>query len=65
MAQKGREKERPRIRAMKMNNIRGLLGVRRLYRIPNARVRELCSVKKRLDKRIGEMFSDGLAIWKE
>ena len=33
-----REKERPRIRAVQMDNIRGLLGIRRMYKVPNARI---------------------------
>ena len=32
-----REKERSRIRGVQMDNLRGLLGIRRMYRIPNAR----------------------------
>ena len=37
-----------------MDNFKGLLGIRRIYRVPNARVRELCGVKKGLDERIDE-----------
>ena len=37
-----------------MDNLRGLLGIRRMYRVPNARIRELCGVKKGLDERIDE-----------
>ena len=35
------EKERSRIRAVQMDNLGGLLGIRRMDRIPNARIREL------------------------
>ena len=42
-----KEKERSRIRAVKIVNLRGLLGI-------NARIRELCRVKKGIDKRIDE-----------
>ena len=32
-----REKERSRIRAVQIDNLRGLLGVRRMDRVPNVR----------------------------
>ena len=35
-----REKERSRVRAAQMDNLRGLLGIRRMDRVPNARIRE-------------------------
>ena len=35
-----------------MDNLRGLLGIRRMDRVPNARIRELCGVKKGQDERI-------------
>ena len=35
-----------------MDNLRGLLGIRRMDRVPNARIRELCRVMKGIDKRI-------------
>ena len=37
-----REKERSRMRDVQMDNLRGLFGIRRMDRIPNARIRELC-----------------------
>ena len=49
-----KEKEKSRIRAIQMDNLRGLLGIRRMNRIPNARIRELCGVRKGLDERIDE-----------
>ena len=39
-----REKERSRMRAEQMDNFRGLLGIRRMDRVPNAQIRELCGV---------------------
>ena len=36
-------------RAVQMDNRRGLLGVRRVDRVPNARIRELCGMRKDLD----------------
>ena len=42
-----------------MDNLRGLLGIRRMDRVPNARIRELCGVTKRVDERIDE----GILRW--
>ena len=53
-----REKERFRVRAVQMDTLRRWLGIRRMDRIPNTRIRELSGVKKGLDERIDE----GLAI---
>ena len=39
-----REKERSRIRAVQMDNLRGLLSIRRMDWVPDARIRELCGV---------------------
>ena len=41
-----KEKERFRIRVVQMDNLRGLLGIRRMDKVPNARIRELCGVTK-------------------
>ena len=49
-----KEKERSRIRAVQMDNLRGLLGIRRMDRIPNVRIREMCGVKKWVDERIDD-----------
>ena len=54
-----KKKERFRVRAVQMDNLRGLLSVRRMDRVQNARIRELCRVKKGLDERIDE----GLLQW--
>ena len=48
------EKERSRINAIQMDNHRGLLGIRRRNRMPNAWKRELSRVMKGVDKRIDE-----------
>ena len=37
-----------------MDILRGLLGITRMDRVPNARIRELCGVKKSRDERIDE-----------
>ena len=57
--------ERSRIRAVQMDNLRGLLGIRRMDKVPNARVRQLCGVTKCVDEKIDEVFSDGSAMWRE
>ena len=42
------------MRAVQMDNLRGLLVIRRMDRIPNARISELRGVRKGLDERIDE-----------
>ena len=49
-----KEMERSRIMAVQMDNLRGLLGIRSMDRVPNARMRELCRVMKGVDERIDE-----------
>ena len=55
-----RERERSRIRVEEMDNLRGLLCISRMNKIPNARIRDLCGVAKGVNEMI-----DGLAILKE
>ena len=43
-----------------MDNLRGLLGIRRMYEVPNARITELRGVMKGLMK----VFSDGSDMWR-
>ena len=43
-----------RIRDVQMDNLRGFLGIRRMDRIPNAQIRELCGLVKGVDERIAE-----------
>ena len=50
------EKERSRIRAVQMDDLRGLLGIRRMDKFPNTRIRELCGVTLGVDERINEVF---------
>ena len=45
-------KERSRIRAVYLDNFRGLLGIRRMDRVLNAWIRELCRVLKGVDEKI-------------
>ena len=54
------KEERSRNRAVQMDNLRGLLGIRRMdSRVPNVWIRQLCGVKKGLDERIDE----GMLQW--
>ena len=48
------EKERSRIRAVQMDNLRGLLGIRRMGKVPSGRITELCRVTKEVEERINE-----------
>ena len=50
-----KEKERSRIRVVQMDSLRKLLGIRRMDRVHNARIRELCGVTKGVDERIDEI----------
>ena len=49
-----KENERSRIRVVLMDDIKGFVGIRRMDKVLNARVRELCEVTKGVDKRINE-----------
>ena len=49
-----KEKERSNIWAVQMDHLKVLLGIRKMDRVPNARISELCGVKKDLDERIDE-----------
>ena len=51
-------KERSRIRALQMDNLRGFLGIRRMDRVPNGQIKELCRVMKELM----EVFFNVLAM---
>ena len=52
--------ERSRMRDVQMDNLRGLLGITKMEdRIPNAWIKELCGVRKGLDKIIDE----GILRW--
>ena len=42
-----------------MDNLRGLLGIRRMDKILNAQIRELCRMRKGLDERIDK----GILQW--
>ena len=54
-----KRKERSRIKAVEVDNLRGLLGIRRMDKFLNARIRELCGVTKEVDERIDE----GILRW--
>ena len=49
-----REKKRSRFRAVQMDNFRGLLGIKKMSKVPNARISQFCGVTKSEDKKTGE-----------
>ena len=59
-----KENERSRVRALQMNNLRRLLGIRKMDRVPNGGIRVLSGIKKGLDERMDEECSGGLDIWR-
>ena len=48
-----KEEEGSRV-AVQIDNLRGLLGITRMDRVPKPRITELCGVRKGLDERIDE-----------
>src|SRR5678815_1193791 len=46
------KKYRSKVQCVQIDNIRGVLGVRRINKIRNYRIRELCGVKKGINERI-------------
>ena len=48
------EKERSRIKAVQIDNLRNLLGIRRRDKVLNSRIRQLCGVTKDMDETIDE-----------
>ena len=47
-----REKERSRISAGQIDNLRGILSIRSTHIMPNPQVKELCGMKKVMDKSV-------------
>jgi hypothetical protein len=47
-------KYRSKVQAVQMDNLRGILGVRRIDKMRNEHIRELCGVKKGVTERINE-----------
>ena len=47
MIQRG--KERSMIRTVQIDNLRGLLGIRRMDKVPNVRIRQICGVMKAVE----------------
>ena len=59
-----KEKHRSRIRAVQMANLRDLLAIRRMDKVPNAQIRQLCHrVMKGVDEKMN-VFSNGSAMWR-
>ena len=51
--------ERSWIRVVQMVNLRGLLGIRRMDKVPNTRIRQLCGVRKG----VSESIYEGVLLW--
>ena len=49
-----REKERSRIRAEQLDNLRGWVGIRRMDKVQHAWIRQLCIVTKGVNEKIDE-----------
>ena len=47
-----REEETSSIMVVQMDNLRGLLGIRRMDRVPNERIRELCGETREVDHQL-------------
>ena len=54
-----RENVRSRIRAVQMDILRDILSIKRMDKVPNTQIRQLCRVTKGVDERIGE----GILRW--
>ena len=50
-----KEKEKSKISAVQTDDLKSLLGIRRMNKVSNARIRELCGVTKEGDKKIDEV----------
>ena len=48
-----------------IDNLRGLLGIRKMDKEPNARIRQSCGVTKGVDEKIDEGILDVLTIWRQ
>ena len=58
----GKKERRSRIRSEQINNLRGLLGIRRMNKVLNARIKVLCGMTKgvyeKIDKGVIWWFDD-------
>ena len=52
------EEKRSRIRTAEVNNVTGSFGIKIIGRITNARIRELCRVKKVMNEHMMKTFYD-------
>ena len=48
--------ERSGIRVLQMDILMGFLGIRRMNRVPNAQIRELCGIAKGVDESVLRWF---------
>ena len=46
-----KQKEKSKITVIQLDNLKGLPGIRRMDKVPNAQIRELCGVANGVDER--------------
>ena len=56
-----KKKEKYKNMAVQMDNVRGLLGIRRMDRLPNTQIKKLCRVKNGWTKGLMKVFSSDSA----
>ena len=60
-----KEEKRSTIKAVEMDNLRELLGIRKMDIVPNVWIKELCGVRKGLDEKgLMKACSSGSGMWK-
>ena len=59
-----KDKERSTVRVVQVDSLRGWLGIRKIDRVLNTRIRKLWGLKKCLDRRIDEDVFHGSAMWR-
>ena len=58
-------KERSRVRGLQVDNLRGLVDIRRMDRVPNVGISELCRRTMVVDERIKESVLRWFGLWRE
>ena len=58
------EEDISKIRAIQLDKFRSLLDIKRMDKVQNAWIRELCSDERGWTKGLMKVFSNGLAMWR-
>ena len=56
---------RSKVQALQMDNLRSVLGVRKINKMRNDVLRELCGVKNGVNEKINESILGWLVMWRE